>query len=452
MKLRLRRLFSATSIALAFAVLAASAVPVAASTGPYLVKNINKSGDSFPEQLTAVGDTLLFSADDGVSGRELWKTDGTSAGTERLKDIWPGPEAGWPSSLAGIGSLLYFSADDGVNGRELWVSDGTSAGTRMLEIQPGPSGSDPYAFAEYNGLVYFSATTLATGRELWRTDGTLAGTELVQDLAPGVARSNPENLVAFAGELYFVRYPKGLAHHGVLFKTKGTAAGAKAVRSRKGHTIRGYFTDPGLWVSGDNLLIGRNQEQLWRTRGTRATTEKIAEVGTRRVIDVDGTAFFTWFDGADPYPASGLWITDGSAAGTEALLDEHGQSIPVYGAVNGNYLARLGDKLFFFAENGPYTSDGTPAGTKRIGAVVAVTGPDTVVIDSVAYFNGFLWDEDPYVAYPPTLWRSDGTAEGTYSVGASLATSFSDMLAVSDSVYIVAAAAGKGTELWRYVP
>ena len=34
---------------------------------------------------TVLNNALLFSADDGVTGRELWKTDGTDAGTIQVK-------------------------------------------------------------------------------------------------------------------------------------------------------------------------------------------------------------------------------------------------------------------------------------------------------------------------------------------------------------------------------
>src|SRR2546423_522446 len=40
-----------------------------------------------PSHQTVVGNTLFFTADDGYFGEELWKTDGTLAGTVMVKDI-----------------------------------------------------------------------------------------------------------------------------------------------------------------------------------------------------------------------------------------------------------------------------------------------------------------------------------------------------------------------------
>ncbi len=50
----------------------------------------------------------------------------------RVMDIRPGPDGSSPGSLTGIGEALYFSADDGEHGLEVWRSDGTAAGTVML--------------------------------------------------------------------------------------------------------------------------------------------------------------------------------------------------------------------------------------------------------------------------------------------------------------------------------
>jgi ELWxxDGT repeat protein len=64
---------------------------------------------------------LYFSADDGVNGRELWKSDGTEAGTVSVADLAPGSESSDPQFLTLAGLHLFFSADDGTHGRELWA-------------------------------------------------------------------------------------------------------------------------------------------------------------------------------------------------------------------------------------------------------------------------------------------------------------------------------------------
>src|SRR4029453_7706767 len=93
---------------------------------------------------TVVGNTLYFIANDGVGGPELWKTDGTSAGTVLVKDIRPGDTGSSPAQLTAAGGVLYFTADDGVAGREVWKSDGTADGTVIVrDIVAGMNSSNP---------------------------------------------------------------------------------------------------------------------------------------------------------------------------------------------------------------------------------------------------------------------------------------------------------------------
>src|SRR4030095_593247 len=76
----------------------------------------------------------------GGDNTEIWKTDGTTNGTIRVKDIYPGNDPSYPSYFVALNNELLFVADDGTNGRELWKTDGDAAGTVLVkDIKPGTS-------------------------------------------------------------------------------------------------------------------------------------------------------------------------------------------------------------------------------------------------------------------------------------------------------------------------
>jgi ELWxxDGT repeat protein len=115
---------------------------------------------------------LFFYAEDGVHGRELWKTDGTEDGTMMVKDINPGTNS---SALMSVGlnimdGMLFFICDDGTHGPELWRSDGTTAGTKIVaDFVPGSFGSSAVYFTKLNGKLIMVADAPSTGNELWVT-------------------------------------------------------------------------------------------------------------------------------------------------------------------------------------------------------------------------------------------------------------------------------------------
>ncbi len=179
-----------------------------------------------PISLTAVGDTLYFYADDGISGRELWKSDGTEAGTVLVKDINPGSGGSSPIPRKQSNSRrrhLVTSPPTTASRHELWKSDGTEEGTVLVkDINSGSGTSSPRFLTAVGDTLYFSADEGVNGFELWRSDGTVAGTVLVQDINPS-GNSFPRSLTAVGDMLYFS------ADDGVndreLWKSDGTEAG-----------------------------------------------------------------------------------------------------------------------------------------------------------------------------------------------------------------------------------
>ena len=108
---------------------------------------------------------------------------------EMVKDIAPGYNTSYPLGFCINNGIVFFAADDKVNGTELWKTDGTTAGTVMVKnINPAGSGiftGGTRKIVTMGGNVYFSADDGSNGKELWKSDGTAAGTVLVKDIQPG---------------------------------------------------------------------------------------------------------------------------------------------------------------------------------------------------------------------------------------------------------------------------
>ena len=108
---------------------------------------------------------------------EMWRTDGTSAGSFLLKTN-SYYYYGAPNEIVTIGNTAFFPFADQYYGDELYKSDGTVNGTKIVsDIYAGSNGSNPYSLINYNGTLFFGAQDEDGLYYLWKSNGTFAGTK-----------------------------------------------------------------------------------------------------------------------------------------------------------------------------------------------------------------------------------------------------------------------------------
>ena len=239
---------------------------------------------SWPAGLFPWQDRLYYSGYSAALGTELYSTDGTPGGTGLVKDIYPGPGDGLgflQPEFGGLGNYVYFRGWDGIgagHGAELWRSDGTEAGTTLVkDLLGGPTHSNPEGFANVgNRLVFRTDPPLSPpSQDLWRTNGTAAGTW---------------PLMTFPGEKGVITDPVSIGDAAVfwvddgsgktsLWRANGSSSGTFQVDPDPAASSSGGFGAPG---SGEVLVFPAVDPLLglepWRTDGTEAGTYLLADL------------------------------------------------------------------------------------------------------------------------------------------------------------------------------
>jgi ELWxxDGT repeat protein len=432
--------------------------------GAKVGRSESRGADVAERAQVAVGNTLFF-AHDGQNGIELWKSDGTAAGTVEVKDIWPGPERSFPQDLTAVGSTVFFTADDGTHGRELWKSDGTAAGTVLVQdIDPSPEDdyySGPRDLTAVNGTLFFAAADGTHGRELWTSDGTAAGTVLVEDIDPRTEDgyyAGPQYLTEAGGTLFFTAYDG--THNRELWKSDGTADGTLLVKDINPGTYDGSY-GAQLTAVGDTLFFaaddGDTGAALWKSDGSTDCTVLVEDVdpssysyvGLGNLTAVGGTLFFASSDGST---GSELWESDGTAAGTVLVKDIK----PGGNSSHPSNLTAADGTLFFTAESSTtgyelWRSDGTAVGTVLVKDVNHVAnyasyGYELGAVGSTMFFTA----DDGTTGRE--LWKSDGTGAGTVlvrDIEPGAYGSYPDDLTAVGSTLFFTAMESTGQELWK---
>jgi ELWxxDGT repeat protein len=169
-----------------------------------LVKDIRAgSGNSNPRNFASSGGTIYFSANDGTTGIELWKTDGSSDGTLLVKAIAAGGASARPSFITPFAGQVFFAANDAMNGIRLWTSKGTEADTRAFWPRSEDGPFDVANLSAQGPWLYLSATNAKGDATVWRTDATVAGTSELLDSA-GQPVGEAASFVSLNGQVMFV--------------------------------------------------------------------------------------------------------------------------------------------------------------------------------------------------------------------------------------------------------
>jgi ELWxxDGT repeat protein len=359
---------------------------------------------------------------------------------------------------------ILFEATDSSYGSGLWVTDGTAAGTS--EIIGGTLS--PAYLVSYGNEVLFDGEDASGNFGLWMTDGSASGTtELaVQNVGTDIGLA-PENLTPFGAGVYF----SGIDASGNfgLWVTNGTVDGTTELVATSGT----YALDPtnltvvntatGAVLAFDGVDAQGNYG-LWLSDGTAAGTSEIyagsveqGGVSPSEITPLNGTEFvFTGFDDAGN---AELFVSNGTSLGTSELaVPTAPPGIDGDFVYTGGNMAALGGHVLFAAYDSAdtnlielWSTDGTAAGTTELvvqnaNTFFGLVPTDLTTLGSLVVFDGID------AAGNSGLWVTDGTAAGTTELTgiANAGTNFdpADLTTVGQEVYFNAIDSNGNTGLW----
>ncbi|PWG04603.1 hypothetical protein DIS07_11705 [Polaribacter aquimarinus] len=403
-----------------------------------LVQDINLGTfSSNPSNKVTFNGYTYFTADDGLNGAELWRTDGTESGTVIFKEFITGSESGMTAitPIVSNGKMYFFAADGG--NYFLWKTDGTLAGTEKVKqfstlqtfhdtinneliftaenqlwktdgTEAGTIKINNFTifgrtrFVKSGNEIYFSGeASNAIGQELYKTDGTTVS--LVKNIYPNSNKdSYPNNFAALNGVVYFS------ATNGTngfeLWKTDGTEEGTVMVKDIVAGSGSTFSTNTPIVVFNNEIFFTSNNK-LWKSDGTDAGTVEVKDVESyvKKVLVFNAKLYI--FN-----QNKSFWVSDGTTAGTTKV------EVPVNEFWHNGEYAIVGNKLFFQANNEYgyeiWVTDGTANGTKLLKDIHPEFDDNN--IENIVDLNGkAIFTASDKNWYGKELWISDGTEAGT---------------------------------------
>ena len=447
--------------------------------------------------LTILGDAVLFYVYNEDWGYELWRSDGTDAGTHQLSHFTPEyPLDGYGSPGIDIGGIAMFVLEEECHliGGCWWltaITDGTAAGTRILDesVTTVFSGYPGYAVRVPGGILV-QGEDAATGAELWEINDQDGSLRQVGNLMPETNSSQPRELFALGDGVVFEAgtpgwypsswsltsldglpqpllcgddgYPLDLelqVNNHLLTTCWNWMNGELRIQSlSEGATIPEDLnvtaeSDPYLrhFVSSGGfafVLGGGSDEEIVRTDGTVQGTTVLHVPGLSPYAELVAATATHLFLQAGQFPVQ--WISVNLADFTISTIHRE----PLLGLYGYAGEQAVENESFFFTSRNAgsieelWVSNGTTGGTGAIWR----SAPDERVLDlfpagqSLYFLAG---------SNRMSLWRTNGTALGTIRV-AELGPLNADAddelprdsLELAGRLYFVAETSPTGRELW----
>lgn len=348
--------------------------------GTHIVKDIALGGNSSnPRNLYAVGSRLVFTAFRPGVGWSMWATDGTEAGTILINDIESDALVdeyyyNWGATYCVVGSVLYFNATNSIHGSALWKTDGTVAGSQVVKnIAPGGLGGTPIAMTTMGGKLYF--TSRDDNSQLWVSDGTDVGT---------VRYTNVFYYCDFTtaiNGLIYVRATNNAMTNGI-WVTDGNPNNLTLL-SPTLNAAAFYIERGGKAYMNPDAPSSSAYRPLVGSDGTPGGTGVIADVSCNLPYTVGNTLYFS-----SPFDSglARLWKSDGTGPGTIQVTDRIENAAAV-GQVAGKVLVTTVDNWHSYSSL--WASDGTDAGTVRLlpRTAITITAPTTAPSFSTTLTN-----------------------------------------------------------------
>src|SRR6195952_4853876 len=424
------------------------------------------------DDFTVAGGKLFFVTTTADSGRELWVSDGTAAGTHLVRDIYPGTGNSSPQYLTAFNDKVYFTAASGSN-RMLWSSDGSSGGTAPVITTPATGASDSEVAAT-NGHLFFIESSSTGSNRLQQLDAS--GTSATPVTLDGATMTADTLTASPGGKLYFNGSVSG---NRSLYDTDGTADPVQVTENDNPVYDFGDWT-PVPTSTGVAFIRDNDYEVVTRVVGETATdvtatdnnlsslTAFPATDGTTTLVysesgnSAGGSSFYSVKAGQatpttigdisdttqdEPWSVQavghgvvftepskttiGLYRTGGEA-GDITRIGDAGDTNNQYTDIDRNEtIAPAGSGALFIGGDPlhglePAYTDGTAAGTHTLGDLNSALN-DAQLYSSTVTIGGKLYFSATDGTHGDELWTTDGTVSGTHMV--------TDLVAGADSSY-----------------